>query len=97
MQSRLAAFQLVTIIGHLNLKINSFDEKLDFVDGQDAFAVLYRNLWADNGDNISAQYTGTGSTESYAIRKGKLSYLTTIDHGLTSLVRAFRNIRQEDE
>lgn len=96
-QSRLAAHQLVYILEHINLKINSFDDRLDFVDGSDAFATLYRNLWADNGDAVSKQYTGTGSTESYAIRKGKLSYMTTIDHGMTSLVRAFRNIRQEDE
>ena len=88
---------MVHILVQLNIKISNFDKNLNFVDSDDAFATLYRNMWADNGDNISKQYTGTGSTESYAIRQGKLSYMTTIDHGMTSLVRAFRNIRQEDE
>lgn len=60
------------------------------------FSNLYRNLWADNGDALSKQYTGTGSTESFAVRKGKLSYLTMIDHGIKSLNRVIRNIRSED-
>jgi len=60
------------------------------------FSNLYRNLWADNGDALSKQYTGTGSTESFAVRKGKLSYLTTLDHGMKSIFRAIRNIRNDD-
>ncbi len=62
----------------------------------DPFTQLYRALWADNADALSKQYTGTGSTESFALRKGKLSYLTTIDHGMKSLTRAFKNIRNPD-
>jgi hypothetical protein len=54
-------------------------------------------MWADNADALSRQYTGTGSTESFAVRKGKLSYLTTIDHGMKSLTRAINNIRNPDE
>lgn len=63
----------------------------------DAFTNLYREMWADNADALSKQYTGTGSTESFAVRKGKLSYLTTIDHGMKSLARAINNIRNPDE
>lgn len=44
------------------MNINSFGKNLDFISNDEAFATLYRNLWADNGDNISEQYTGTGST-----------------------------------
>jgi len=54
-------------------------------------------LWADNADLLSKQYIGTGSTESIAIRKGKLSYLTAIDHGMKSLSRAIRNINNQDQ
>jgi hypothetical protein len=61
-----------------------------------SFAELYRGMWADNADCLSKQYTGTGSTESFALRKGKLSYLTTIDHGMKSITRAFNNIRNPD-
>lgn len=30
------------------------------------------------------------------MRSGKISYMGTIDHGLTSLIRAFRNFRSSD-
>lgn len=62
MQSRVAAYQLVEILEHCNLNISAFGKNLGFVDSGDAFGTLYRNLWADNADNISQQYTGTGST-----------------------------------
>lgn len=67
-----------------------------FLSTGSPFSNLYRNLWADNGDALSKQYTGTGSTESFAVRKGKLSYLTTLDHGMKSIFRAIRNIRNDD-
>jgi synaptojanin len=70
---------------------------LAFFSTDSAFSQLYRGLWADNGDALSKQYTGTGSTESFAVRKGKLSYLTTLDHGMKSIFRVIRNIRNEDE
>ena len=34
--------------------------------------------------------------ESSTLRAGKISYMATIDHGLTSLLRAARNVVSED-
>lgn len=51
-------------------------------------------MWADNGDAISQQYSGTSSMESVTVRMGKISYLASIDHGLTSLYRIVRNLRE---
>lgn len=87
---------LLEILTHLDINIASFNKNLKFSENEEPFGKLYRNLWADNSDELSKQYTGTGSTESYAIRKGKLSYMTSIDHGMTSITRVLRNIRQED-
>lgn len=81
----------------MNIKLSFFNKNLEFIDDESSFGTLYRNLWADNADNLSKQYTGTGSINSVAVRKGSLSYMTTIDHGMKSLVRALRNVRQEDE
>lgn len=92
-QSRLAAIKLIEILHYLNIKIEEFKDGLTFLSANTQFSNLYRNLWADNGDALSKQYTGTGSTESFALRKGKLSYLTTLDHGMKSLFRVIRNIR----
>ena len=96
-QSRIAALKLMQILRYLEIEINEFKNGLDFFSHNSAFSNLYRNLWADNGDALSKQYTGTGSTESFAVRKGKLSYLTILDHGMKSIFRAIRNIRNEDE
>ena len=96
-QCKIAAHIFVQILADLNINIPQFNKDLNFSENDEPFGQLYRNMWADNGDELSKQYTGTGSTESYAIRKGKLSYLTSIDHGMTSITRVLRNIRQEDD
>ena len=35
------------------------------------FVVLYKNMWADNGDILSYIYAGTASTTSELTREGK--------------------------
>lgn len=96
-QSRIAALKLIEILKYLDIEINEFKNGLSFLTQNTPFSNLYRNLWADNGDALSKQYTGTGSTESFAVRKGKLSYLTILDHGMKSILRVIRNIRNQDE
>jgi len=96
-QSRIAALKLIEILKYLEIEIKEFAANLKFFTYNTPFSNLYRNLWADNGDALSKQYTGTGSTESLAVRKGKLSYLATLDHGMKSISRAIRNIRNEDD
>jgi hypothetical protein len=84
------------VLSYLEIEINEFKNGLSFISSSSPFSNLYRNLWADNGDALSKQYTGTGSTESFAVRKGKLSYLTTLDHGMKSIFRVIRNFTNED-
>lgn len=90
-QCRIAALKLMEILSYLEIEITEFKNGLSFISNSSPFSNLYRNLWADNGDALSKQYTGTGSTESFAVRKGKLSYLTTLDHGMKSIFRVIRN------
>ena len=40
---------------------------------------LAKNLWADNGDTISKQYAGTGSTITSVTKTGKQGFLGKID------------------
>lgn len=53
-------------------------------------------MWADNCDAISEQYSGTNSSSSRIIRTNRISYLSSIDHGLINIIRAIRTIRSED-
>lgn len=61
-----------------------------------------RKMWADNGDELSKQYAGTGSTSTEVTMHGKTSIKGKISHKMTSIERFFKNnintkdnIRQE--
>lgn len=61
-QSRVTAYKLIQVLKDLNIQVNEFENGLAFLENDTLFSNLYRNLWADNGDALSRQYTGTGST-----------------------------------
>eukprot|EP00923_Selenidium_pygospionis_P032156 GHVN01056810.1.p1 GENE.GHVN01056810.1~~GHVN01056810.1.p1 ORF type:complete len:1948 (-),score=268.81 GHVN01056810.1:549-6392(-) len=53
---------------------------------------LVSKMWADQGDNISMAYTGTGSVLSGMIKQqGKASLATNVDHMLRTLGRFYQN------
>lgn len=49
----------------------------------------FRNIWADNGDELSNQYTGTGSTHASVSRSGKMDISGMLDQGKKSLMRFY--------
>ncbi len=55
------------------------------------FAVKFRLLWSDNGNNLSVQYSGTESTTSGITKDGKEGFLGAISSGLKSVNRFFIN------
>ena len=52
---------------------------------------ILRNLWADNGDAISRQYSGTGALKSDLTRSGKRTRIGMFNDLSNSLVRYYRN------
>ncbi|OEH75493.1 endonuclease exonuclease phosphatase family related protein [Cyclospora cayetanensis] len=53
---------------------------------------LIKKMWADQGDSISLQYTGTGSVFSSQIKQGgKSSLSSNIDHAIKSIGRFYHN------
>lgn len=50
-----------------------------------------RAMWAKNGDEISKQYAGTGSTSTEVTMNDKTSFTGKISHKLTSVERFFKN------
>ena len=95
-QARVAALKLADILSYLDIEAGELSGGLSFFNKNTPFANMYRSLWADNADALSKQYTGTGSTESFAVRKGKLSYMTILDHGMKSISRVIRDLRNQD-
>lgn len=52
---------------------------------------LFRNVWADNADFISTQYSGTGALKTDFTRTGKRTILGAIKDGINSMTRYFKN------
>ncbi|KHJ85511.1 hypothetical protein OESDEN_14762 [Oesophagostomum dentatum] len=51
----------------------------------------FKHLWADNGDECSRQYAGTGALKADFTRLGKRTYTGAINDGINAITRYFRN------
>lgn len=57
----------------------------------------YQHTWADNGDQISQVYTGTGATTSMMTRTGQQNLNTIIDHRFKTVSRFYLNLFKDDQ
>lgn len=62
-----------------------------------SFSKAFKLQWADNGDYLSFQYTGTGSTISAITRDGSIGLKGFIMQGITSINRFYNANIQDDE
>ncbi|EFY86673.1 phosphoinositide phosphatase [Metarhizium acridum CQMa 102] len=62
-----------------------------FRDEDPAFEFLFRNIWADNADVVSATYSGTGAMKTDVTRTGKRTKLGALQDGCIGLTRYFLN------
>ena len=68
------------------LKLLPEDEGL----GKVAF-YAFKNIWADNGDAVSIQYSGTGALKADITRTGKRTITGLMNDGLNSITRYWLN------
>ncbi|VDD92033.1 unnamed protein product [Enterobius vermicularis] len=59
----------------------------DFVD----FVSVFKNLWADNGDECSKQYAGTPALKADYTRVGKRTWNGMYHDAMNAIIRYFRN------
>lgn len=52
---------------------------------------MIKNVWADNGDVISTEYSGTGALKTDFTRTGKRTYMGALQDGYNSGVRYLKN------
>lgn len=52
---------------------------------------LFKNIWADNADLISVQYSGTGALKTDFTRTGKRTKQGLLKDGMNSLTRYYKN------
>jgi hypothetical protein len=67
-----------------------FDNYTSTVRGKYPFLDKFKDLWADNGDYISIQYSGTASTHTSVTKNGKEGVFGKIQHSLVSINRLFQ-------
>ncbi|XP_072390142.1 phosphatidylinositol-3-phosphatase SAC1 [Diabrotica undecimpunctata] len=85
-QSMLAHRNLEVVLRKLNILHQN--QNLEF---QYSFEVLFKNVWADNADIISTQYSGTGALKTDFTRTGKRTKAGVFRDGVNSLTRYYKN------
>jgi len=85
-QSMLAKRNLAHVLKKLNI-INT-DEN---IDNTKEIEMLFKNVWADNADMISIQYSGTGALKTDFTRTGKRTKFGLLKDGINSLTRYYKN------
>lgn len=61
------------------------------IDASPSFEALFKNVWADNADLISTQYSGTGALKTDFTRTGKRTKWGLLKDGMNSLTRYYKN------
>ena len=65
---------------------------LGFNDTSDGYMFdIAKNMWAENGDVISKQYAGTGSTITSVTKTGKQGFMGKIDQMRMGVERFLKN------
>lgn len=62
-----------------------------FADEDDAFELLFRNMWADNADVVSNAYSGTGAMKTDLTRLGKRTKGGALQDGNVAVTRYWKN------
>ncbi|XP_067006317.1 phosphatidylinositol-3-phosphatase SAC1-B [Anabrus simplex] len=61
------------------------------LEDQLGFETLFKQVWADNADVLSVQYSGTGALKTDFTRTGKRTKWGLLKDGLNSLTRYYKN------
>ncbi|KAF7994518.1 hypothetical protein HCN44_003990 [Aphidius gifuensis] len=82
-QSMLAKKVLTITLGKLGV--------LRTLEEHPSFEKLFKNVWADNADIVSIEYSGTGALKTDFTRTGKRTQIGAIKDGINSLTRYYKN------
>ncbi|CAD6186140.1 unnamed protein product [Caenorhabditis auriculariae] len=85
-QAMLARVSLTTQLQKLG--IISEDQRVETIPELEH---VFKHLWADNGDQCSRQYAGTGALKADFTRLGRRTYYGAMNDGVNAVTRYFRN------
>ena len=61
------------------------------VDDNEALSAVFRNMWADHGDQIARAYGGSGALKSDFTRTNKRTRKGALEDGVKSVLRYVKN------
>ena len=67
-----------------------------FAQDDNKFKEKFKDIWAENGDEISIQYAGTPSTITTVAKTGGHSWLGLIQHGIATVTRLYQGNFEDD-
>eukprot|EP00794_Sanderia_malayensis_P018849 gene18849-20747_t len=84
-----------SMIARKALERQMIDSKIlvegDNLSANDLFEFVFKNMWADNADACSMQYSGTGALKTDFTRFGKRTRWGLIQDGINSAIRYYKN------
>ncbi|EKE38850.1 hypothetical protein ENUP19_0084G0020 [Entamoeba nuttalli] len=86
-----SVFGRLTAEQFLKEKENNILMDQDKITDNACLNAMFVNLWADNGDQMSKQYTGTCALKNDITRTGKRTKMGLINDGTNSILRYFIN------
>lgn len=82
-QSVIARVALTRVLRDLDFKITLSPDASFFLDEE--FERVFKNVWADNADAVSNQYSGTGALKTDYTRTGKRSTMGLLNDGMNCM------------
>ena len=91
-QTRVSWLVLQKMLNYLNLNIqNIFDPNEPFFKlTNNKLKESFKDVWAENGDVISIQYSGTASTITTVTKTGGHNFFGMIQHGIATVSRIYQ-------
>ena len=104
-QTRISWLVLENMFKYLKLDNQNFQKIFNsqenfFSIGDNKFKEKFKDIWAENGDKISIQYSGTASTITTVTKTGGHSFMGLLQHAKATVTRLYQgnfedNFKQE--
>ena len=91
-QTRISWLVLQKMLYYLNLNVQDIFNKEEkfFYLTNNKFKENFKDIWAENGDEISIQYAGTASTITTVTKTGGHNLMGIIQHGIATVSRIYQ-------
>eukprot|EP01113_Clastostelium_recurvatum_P037399 TRINITY_DN5460_c0_g1_i1.p1 TRINITY_DN5460_c0_g1~~TRINITY_DN5460_c0_g1_i1.p1 ORF type:complete len:1122 (-),score=279.01 TRINITY_DN5460_c0_g1_i1:32-3397(-) len=95
-RTNIAQSQLAFRALEAQLRLLGIMRSTSYLEDHHSVVGMFKTLWANNGDEISIQYAGSGSLKSGMTRTGEYGIRTMLEDGKKNLTRFYSNHFKDD-